>query len=58
MEKNDSPKMSVICGVENCDYNKSMICHAKKIEVNAMGDRRAETCDGTCCSTFKNEIKG
>jgi len=58
MEKSDSPKMPVVCGVENCDYNKSMMCHANKIEVNAMGDRRAETSDGTCCSTFKNEITG
>ena len=50
--------MPVVCGVENCDYNKSKMCHANKIEVNAMGDRRAETCDGTCCSTFKNEVSG
>lgn len=52
MEKSDSPKMSVICGVENCNYNKSKMCHADKIEVNAMGDRRAETSDGTSCATF------
>ena len=53
----DDPKMSVRCGVENCHYNKGCMCHADSLDVNAMGDGKAETCDGTCCSTFKNRKK-
>lgn len=45
-------KMPVKCGVENCNYNKSCMCDADKLEVNAMGDKKAETSDGTCCTTF------
>lgn len=48
-----APKMNVQCGVENCRYNKNLLCHAHSIEVNAMGDGKAETSDGTCCSTFE-----
>ena len=43
------------CSVENCQYNEDRMCHADRIDVNAMGDGKAETCDGTCCSTFKNK---
>ena len=50
----DAPRMEVKCGVENCHYNKSRMCHADSLEVNAMGDGKAETSDGTCCTTFKN----
>lgn len=50
----DSPKMQVKCGVENCHYNKECKCHADELEVNAMGDKKADTSDGTCCTTFKN----
>ena len=50
----DAPKMQVKCSVENCHYNNSHICHANTLEVNAMGDGKAETSDGTCCTTFVN----
>lgn len=53
--KMEAPKMSVKCGVENCQYNKSQSCHANNLEVNAMGDGMAQTSDGTCCSTFKQK---
>ncbi len=53
----DSPRMQVKCSVENCHYNKSRMCHAENLEVNAMGDGKAETSDGTCCTTFKNGNK-
>jgi hypothetical protein len=50
----EAPKMEVKCGVENCHYNNKLMCHANKLEVNPMGDGRAETSDGTSCTTFKN----
>ena len=50
----ESPKMQVKCSVENCHHNKSRACHADNLEVNTMGDGKAETSDGTCCTTFKN----
>ena len=50
----DAPEIKVKCGVENCHYNKSQACQANALEVNAMGDGKAETSDGTCCSTFKS----
>jgi hypothetical protein len=50
----DSPKMSVKCSVDNCNYNKNNMCYAKELEVNTMGDGKAQTSDGTCCTTFKN----
>lgn len=53
----EGPRMKVKCKVDNCHYNKSQMCHADEIEVNAMGDMKAETCDGTCCSTFRNKSK-
>ena len=49
----ESSKMPVKCSVENCQYNQSQMCQAKAIEVNAMGDGKAESSLGTCCSTFK-----
>ena len=54
MKNNENPIMQVKCGVENCHYNNSYMCYANDLEVNAMGDGKAETSDGTCCSTFKN----
>lgn len=54
---NNTPKMPVECTVENCSYNQSRMCHANKIKVNATGDRKAETRDGTCCSTFENKME-
>lgn len=49
------PKMQVKCSVDNCVYNKSNMCYANSLDVNAMGDHKAHTSDGTCCSTFKNQ---
>ena len=56
VEKTNSPKMPVKCSVENCSYNRSRMCHADEIEVSAMGDGKAKTVDGTCCSTFENKV--
>lgn len=53
-EKMSAPDMKVKCSVANCSYNKNKMCHASSLEVNAMGDGKAHTSDGTCCSTFKN----
>jgi hypothetical protein len=50
----ETPKIPVKCKVENCHYNKKQACYANSLEVNTMGDNKAETSDGTCCSTFKN----
>ncbi|MCR4435340.1 MAG: DUF1540 domain-containing protein [Clostridiales bacterium] len=50
----EAPRMQVKCGVENCRYNNGRMCHADALEVDAMGDGKAETSDGTCCTTFKN----
>jgi len=49
-----SPVTAVKCGVENCHFNDGHVCRANSIEVNAPGDGKAQTCDGTCCSTFVN----
>ena len=51
----NAPQMSVKCSVENCIYNKDRACHARALEVNAMGDGMAQTSDGTCCTTFKQK---
>jgi hypothetical protein len=48
-----APKMQVKCNVENCYYNQSKMCHANSLEVDATGDKKVKTPDGTCCSTFK-----
>lgn len=48
----DAPRMKVSCTVDNCKYNKSHMCYADSIKVDAMGDHHADTRDGTCCSTF------
>lgn len=50
----DAPRMKVKCSVDNCHYNEDHMCYADELEVNAMGDGKAETSDGTCCTTFKN----
>lgn len=49
-----APKMHVKCGVDNCNFNRGKMCYANDLEVNAMGDGKAQTSDGTCCRTFKN----
>lgn len=51
----EAPRMTVKCSVENCEYNKRRACHASALEVNAMGDGRAQTSDGTSCVTFKQK---
>lgn len=50
----DAPKMQVKCSVENCHFNKQNMCHADNLKVDAMGDKKAHTSDGTCCTTFKD----
>lgn len=47
-------KMPVKCSVSNCQYNNDSMCIADSIEVNAMGDGKARTSDGTSCLTFIN----
>ncbi len=49
----EAPKMQVKCGVTECHYNKEEMCHARNLEVNAMGDGNVETSRGTQCSTFR-----
>ena len=51
----EAPKMPVKCSVENCQYNEGKMCQAQSIEVNAMGDGKAESSLGTSCSTFKDQ---
>jgi len=50
----ESPRMQVKCGVENCHYNKDRMFHARALDINPVGDGKARTSDGTCCSTFIN----
>ncbi|KNY28062.1 protein of unknown function DUF1540 [Pseudobacteroides cellulosolvens ATCC 35603 = DSM 2933] len=52
----EAPCMKVKCGVTNCTYNKSMMCYADALEVNAMeGKHKADISDETCCTTFKDK---
>ena len=51
----NSPCMKVKCGVENCEYNKSSMCYAEALEVNAMRGSNAQNSEGTYCITFKNQ---
>jgi hypothetical protein len=53
-EKTVAPKMKVKCGVKNCNYNIDCMCHAKELEVNAIGENIAPTSEATCCATFIN----
>jgi hypothetical protein len=46
--------MQVKCNVANCQFNSNSMCTADGLEVNAMGDGKARTSDGTSCSTFIN----
>ncbi len=48
----EAANMKVKCNVDNCLYYKNGKCHAKSIVVNPMGDGRARTSEGTCCTTF------
>lgn len=50
----NSPCIEVRCGVKNCDYNKSNVCHAQGLMVNTQGDGFANSVEGTCCETFKS----
>ncbi len=50
--KMHSHNHSIKCNVDTCYYYDSNYCNASVIEVNPMGDGRAQTSDGTCCTTF------
>lgn len=50
----DAPKIQVKCSVGNCEYNENRMCYANSLEVNALGDGKAVSSDGTCCKTFKD----
>lgn len=50
----DNKCIMVKCGVDNCMHNKNHFCTADGLEVNANGDGKARTSDGTYCTTFKN----
>lgn len=49
-----APKIQVRCSVENCKFNEQKMCYASSLEVNATGDRNANSSEGTCCETFIN----
>lgn len=49
----ESPKMQVQCSVDSCHYNNDDMCHASSLKVDAIGDCKAETSNGTSCTTFK-----
>ena len=53
--KKEAPQIKVKCGVENCSYNFGSMCHANELEVNAIGNNKAKTSDGTSCTTFINK---
>jgi hypothetical protein len=54
MISRDTPEIKVKCNVKDCEYNKSNSCHARSLEINPIGsDNKANTSDGTCCTTFK-----
>ncbi len=48
----EAPSIKIKCGVDNCLYNKNRMCHANALQVNASGDGKARSREGTCCSTF------
>jgi hypothetical protein len=48
-----APEMKVKCGVDTCHYWENNYCTARALEVNPMGDMRADTSEGTCCTTFR-----
>ena len=51
-----NPTVSNIqCSVSNCSYYSQNKCVASNIQVNAMGDKVANTKEGTCCETFKTK---
>ena len=52
-----SPSLKVQCSVDNCKYNKNQACYASQLTVEAMGDGVANNADGTCCSTFEQQIE-
>ncbi len=41
------------CTVTECDYNKSVECHAPMIQVNRNNTSAANNSDQTKCETFK-----
>jgi hypothetical protein len=56
--KDAAPSMQVKCHVDNCYYYKNSMCHATSLEINPTGDRKTQTSEGTCCSTFINSANG
>lgn len=48
-------KTKVKCGVDTCKYHDNHMCVANDIEVNIIGDSKAKSSDGTCCTTFINK---
>jgi hypothetical protein len=48
-----APRMQVKCGVNNCHYWQNNLCYADALEINPQGGGKANTSDGTCCTTFK-----
>lgn len=55
ISNSSAPCMKVKCGVINCVYNESQMCHAEALEVNAMQGHQAGISDDTCCTTFKDK---
>lgn len=43
---------NIRCSVNTCYYYDNNYCNANAIEINAMGDGVAHSCDGTSCTTF------
>lgn len=46
-------KIEVKCGVDTCHYWNNNFCHADKLEVNPQGNGKANSSDGTQCTTFR-----
>ena len=44
---------SIKCTVQECQYNKDVMCDAPMIQINHNGVRRANGSEETQCDTFK-----
>ncbi|NLM22169.1 MAG: DUF1540 domain-containing protein [Peptococcaceae bacterium] len=44
---------SIKCTVQECHYNKDVMCDAPMIQINHSGVRRANGSEETQCDTFK-----
>lgn len=51
----ESSKPQVKCDVENCTYNEGKKCHVGNLKIDASGNGKADTSDGTKCSSFEKE---